>query len=385
VFKPFFKTAILFTLITLVGACRPATPTVHPTSTVAPTPTAPTPTAPATAVPPTMAPTLAPTTAPPPTAAVRLLREWVNLGADQGPVYDQSWSSDGRLFAAADYDQIRVWEIKVRREAGLLKGHTDFVTGLAWSPNVNVLASASEDGTVRLWDGTAFTQTAILEIGQALGCLTWSPDGRQLAVGSYTGDVHLWDVAAQEMPKTWSTHTANPGRDDIIRIAWSPDGQTIASGDLEGNIYLWDVATGQARMVLTEQTSEHARDVNGLSWSPDSSMLASAHPDGQIQLWDRATGQMLQAIAAHTAPASDVACASDVAWSPSGEFLASIGHMDRRIRLWDPETGRLYAEAHHDSLPGWSISWSPDGSKVASGCGKWQQPHVGEIIVWMVP
>jgi len=202
---------------------------------------------------------------PSPTAAVRLLNEWVNLGANQGPVYDQSWSSDGHLFAAADYDQIRVREINVSWEPGLLKGHTDFVTGTAWSPDGNMLASASQDGTVRLWNGTTFTQTAVLEIGQALGCLTWSPGGHQLAVSSYTGNVHLLDVTSQEIFTTWSTHTADNDRDDIISIAWSPDGQTIASGDLEGNIYLWDVATGQARNVLVEQTSDHARDVNGLS------------------------------------------------------------------------------------------------------------------------
>ena len=74
----------------------------------------------------------------------------------------------------------------------------------------------------------------------------------------------------------------------------------------------------------------------------------------------------------------------DPSWSPNGELLASIGYEDRFVRLWDPDTGRLYAEARHDSLPGWSISWSPDGNKIASGCGEWQQPRIGEIIVWII-
>jgi len=62
-----------------------------------------------------------------------------------------------------------------------------------------------------------------------------------------------------------------------------------------------------------------------------------------------------------------------VAWSPDGRLLASTGQ-DKRICLWNPETGQEYAEQHHNTLAVWSVSWSPDGTKVASGGSAYQQP-----------
>ena len=389
--KPAFKTVILFTLITLIGACGsaatsspvPATATpIAPTATQflpAETPRPPT----DTPAPPTDTPKPKPTASPTPTAPrtataipVKRLIEWADLRIGKGPVYSQAWSPDGLWLVTADTEQVRVWDMTSRREAGVLEGHTGFVWGLAWSPDGSALASASQDGTVRLWDVSAYTTTAVLETGWAY-CLAWSPDGRQLAVGNDAGDVQRWDVAAQKVLETWSSK-ANAARDDIISIAWSPDGQTVAFGDLAGGIYLWDVAASQARLVLTEQTADHARDVNGLAWSPDGRTLASTHQDGQIQLWDGATGQMVRAIAAHTG------WARGVAWSPDGRLLASTGQ-DKRICLWNPETGQEYAEQHHNTLAVWSVSWSPDGTKVASGGGAYEQPHVGATIVWQVP
>ncbi len=317
--------------------------------------------------------------APPTPTAMRVkgLIEWADLRTGKGPVYSQAWSPDGRLLVTADTEQVRVWDMTTRREAGVLRGHTSFVWGLAWSPDGGVLASASQDGTVRLWDVSAHTTTAVLETGWAY-CLDWSPDGRQLAVGNDAGDVQRWDVAAQEVLETWSSE-ANDARDDVISVAWSPDGQTVAFGDLAGGIYLWDVATSRARLVLMEQNpSDRGHDVNGLAWSPDGRTLASTHPDGQVQLWDGATGQLVRAIAAHTG------WARGVAWSPDGRFLASTGQ-DKRICLWDAQTGQEYAEQHHNFLPVWSVSWSPDGTKVASGAGDYEQEHVGATIVWRVP
>lgn len=326
-----------------------------------------------TPIPPTRVTTLAPTESPVSTATVvKRLHEWADLKTGKGPVYSQAWSPDGRWLVTADYDQIKVWDIQSRREAGVLAGHTSFVWGLAWSPDGSVLASASQDGSVRLWDVSTYSETATLKTGWAF-CVAWFPDGSRLVVGNETGQVQIWDMATKQLLDTWQTATRSP----IISIAWSPDGKTIASGELGGEIYLWDVETGQVHTSLTGYTTNRC-DVNGLAWSPDGRTLASAHQDGQVRLWDVKTGQLLRTIEAHTG------WARGVAWSPSGQLLASTGE-DKRICLWNPETGQEYAEEHHNSLPVWSVSWSPDGTHVASGAGAYQQKHVGATIVWTVP
>lgn len=309
---------------------------------------------------------------------VKNLHEWADLGTGKGPVYGQDWSPDGRWLATADYNQVRVWDMATRQEAGVLAEHTNFVWGLRWSPDASALASASQDGTVRLWDVAAYTQTAVLNTGWAL-CVEWSPDGKQLAVGNLVGRVQLWDVETHQLLHTWQGKTPSV----VISIDWSPngspspDGVTLAWGELDGDIVLWDVESDHARITLTEYTTARC-DVNGLAWSPDGSTLASAHQDGQVRLWDAKTGQMARAIDAHAG------WARGLAWSPDGHLLASTGE-DRRVCLWDPETGQMYAEQRHNSLPVWSAAWSPDGSKVASGAGRYEQPHIGATIVWTIP
>ncbi|MBN1875471.1 MAG: PD40 domain-containing protein [Anaerolineae bacterium] len=329
---------------------RPTIQTPTPTTTESPTPTAIT------------------------TPKAKQLREWADLGTGKGPVYSQDWSPDGRWLVTADYDQISVWDMTSRQEAGVLTGHTGFVWGLAWDPNTdeNILASAGRDGTVRLWDMTTYTETVTLKTGRAF-CVDWSPDGKQLAVGNEAGQVQVWDVKARQLRQAWQSDLPSV----LISVAWSPDGKTLASGELDGDIVLWDVATGQARVTLAGYTPRRC-DVNGLAWSPDGVTLASAHQDGQVRLWDGERGTMVKAIKAHTG------WVRGVAWSPAGHLLASTGE-DRYIRLWDPETGQKYAEQHHNSLPVWSVAWSPDGDKIASGGGGYEQPHIGATIVWTVP
>jgi WD40 repeat protein len=363
-------------LVALLSACQPGEGS-------APLPTSP----PSTDAAPTHTPThISPTethmpteTIPPPTPTrhiVQSLRELADLGTGKGPAYSQSWSPDGRLLVTADTELIRIYDVTARRESGILSAHTDYIWGLAWSPispgGTSILASASQDGTVRLWDVSTNTATATLQTGWAF-CVAWAPDGGHIAVGTYGGEIQIWDATTQALRHTWRSATSSP----IISIRWSPDGSAIASGELWGDIYLWDAGSGQIRQAISGYTDARD-DVNGLAWSPDGDTLATAHQDGQVRLWDPLTGKMILGINAHTG------WVRGIAWSPDGQLLASTGE-DKRIVLWNPVTGQAYAEQHHNRLPVWSVSWSPDGSMVASGAGAYQQRHVGATILWGVP
>lgn len=359
------KKFLLITLLFILGcsACQNTATTSLPANTPVPTHTV----SPTKTSIPTATPTISKIRA-------KNLIEWADLRTGKGPVYSQDWSADGRWLVTADYDQVRVWNTASYQEAGVLEGHTSFIWGLAWSPTLDnpILASASQDGSVRLWDVATYTQMARLKTGWAF-CVDWSPDGKLLAIGTQNGDVQVWDATKQILLSTWNSWTYSP----VISIAWSPDGNSIASGGLNGEITLWDVQKGEALHRITGYTTARS-DTNGLAWSPDGSILATAHQDGKVRLWDAGTAELARTIDAHTG------WVRGMAWSPDGLLLASTGE-DKRICLWEMTTGQKYAEQHHNSLPVWSVSWSPDGKFVASGAGAYKEAHIGATIVRQVP
>src|SRR3954453_340268 len=130
-----------------------------------------------------------------------------------------------------------------------LQGHTDAVVAVAFSPDSKTLASASYDGTLKLWDMSTGKERATLgKYRGCLGCVAFSPDGKTLASGAigspaYFPDlknVKLWDVATGKVRTTLKGNTFH-----VHSVAFSPDGKTLASASDDKTIKLWDVATGK--------------------------------------------------------------------------------------------------------------------------------------------
>ena len=282
-----------------------------------------------------------------------------------------------------------------------LKGHTDFVTSVAFSPNGRTLASGSWDDTIRLWNPHTMEHFRTL-IGHSndVTSVAFHPVGTWLASGSWDTTIGVWEVNQGKTDSwfyrgnggfitsvaylstggqrlawgsednvvrvtyhgdgfpDWSDYYINNWHEhDVSSLAFSSDGQTLASGSWDKTIVLWDSPNDY----LTDLTG-HTDFVTSVAFSPNGKILASGSWDKTIILWDVASYEVLLTLTGHT----DRVLA--VAFSPDGRSLAS-GSDDQTIRLWDVATGqqRDILLGHTSGVT--AVAFSPDRRSLASAGG----------------
>jgi len=244
--------------------------------------------------------------------------------------------------------------------ATTLEGNKDAVFAVAFAPNSRLLAAASHDGTLQVWDvNEVKSLTSLLESADSMNM---SPDGHTMATGSLDHSIKMWDVHTGQVLGTLQGHT-----DSVRSVAFSPDNKTLVSGSWDKTVRLWDVASDQVLYTMTG----HADQVNAVAYSPDGRTLASGSADGVVKLWDGASGQAMRTIQAHAG------AVNGVAFSPDGRTLASAG-ADTTIKLWDVSDGQLIKTYQGHSAAVNTVAFSANGRLLASGSSD------QTIILWDV-
>ncbi|GHA14776.1 AAA family ATPase [Streptomyces echinoruber] len=310
------------------------------------------------------------------------------LSGHTGAVYLTSFSPGGRLLATASYDRtVRLWNVadptRPRPLGRPLTGHTSWVSTALFSPDGHTLASASDDGTIRLWDVRRPDRPRPLGApltghDGTLYLLAFRPDGRILASAGENRTVRLWDVRDPRRPVPLGVLTGHTAA--VRSVAFSPDGRTLATGGDDNTVRLWNVADPRRPARLGTPLTGHTDTVHSVAFSPDGRTLATGSADDTIRLWNvadpRRPARLGTPLTGHTGPVWSVA------FSPDGRLLAA-GSADSTASLWhvaDPaHPSQIGEPLAGSSGEMYAVGFSPDGRTLATGSGD------SKVRLWSVP
>ncbi|MFP4579640.1 MAG: caspase family protein [Candidatus Sumerlaeia bacterium] len=313
----------------------------------------------------------------------------LDTGGHMAAVTMMVFSPDGQLLYTASEDKtVRVWDVETGEclrvlRGWLASGHEGKLYAIDISPDGRVLALGGvlsgydfPNTSIRLIDPQTGQMIQVLrEHGNVIYNVKFSPDGKWLASSSGDQTVKVWPVEDLGRDDIEPKFTLNGHTGDIYGLAWSPDGASLLSSGNDGRLILWNTASGEIR-------HEARRDspISRCAFSPDGSRIITGEDGGAVLVWNAESLEVEREIVK-----VDEGDLSDVAYSPGGQVIAcggsylaaNDGVWTRPVFLYNPLTGEQKGTfyMHTNTIQG--IAFSPNGRWIATAGG-----NDSEIWIW---
>jgi WD40 repeat protein/DNA-binding SARP family transcriptional activator len=272
-------------------------------------------------------------------------------------VFDATFSPDGTRIATASREgTAKVWDAATGEELLTLPRHTSIVLAVAFSPDGTRLATASPDYMARVWDLSSGKELFRLidpaDMVHGMGDVAFSPDGTRLATASEIGTAKVWDASSGEVLLTLSGHNVL-----VVDVGFSPDGTRLSTLSADGTVRVWDSSSGEELLTLADRQVDWAG--LGVAFSPDGTSLAMVRPDGTLKVRDVLSGEEILSLAGLSG------LGVDVAFSPDGTRLVA-SDTSGSVKVWDASSGQeVMTLAGHTAQVN-SVTFSPNGTRLVT-------------------